>query len=133
MALDPDAHHDDKALRTSRRTPLYPLSHLGDDCGCAQLSGCYAQPSICMSAFQEFFESGLVIKIAIGLIMFEMVAVLWLRRKAGLIVVLGLIPGLCLMVALLIALQDGDWRIIAFWISASLPSHLIDLRLRLRN
>jgi hypothetical protein len=86
-----------------------------------------------MSAFQAFFESGLVIKIAIGLIMLEMIGVLWLRRKAGLIVALGLIPGLCLMLALLIALQEGDWRIIAFWISASLPFHLIDLRLRLRN
>jgi uncharacterized membrane protein (UPF0136 family) len=86
-----------------------------------------------MSAFQAFFESGLVIEIAIGLIMLEMIGVLWLRRKAALALVLGLIPGLCLMFALLIALQDGDWRIIAFWISASLPFHLIDLRLRLRD
>jgi predicted anti-sigma-YlaC factor YlaD len=86
-----------------------------------------------MSAFQRFFESGLVIEIAIGLIMLEMVAVLWLRRKAGLIMVLGLIPGLCLMFALLAVLQGGDWRLIAFWITASLPFHLIDLRFRLRD
>jgi hypothetical protein len=86
-----------------------------------------------MSVFQRFFESGLVIEIAIALIMLEMIGVLWLRRKAGLIVVLGLIPGLCLMIALLAALHNGDWRIIAFWITASLPFHLIDLRFRLRN
>lgn len=86
-----------------------------------------------MNVFQGFFESGLVIKIAIALIMLEMVAVLWLRRKVGVAVLFGLIPGLCLMFALLTALQDGDWRVIAFWISASLPFHLIDLRLRLRN
>jgi hypothetical protein len=84
-----------------------------------------------MSVFQDFFESGLVIKIAIALIMLEMVSVLWLRRKAGLIVMLGLMPGLCLMFALLTALQGSDWRLIAFWITASLPFHLIDLRLRL--
>jgi hypothetical protein len=86
-----------------------------------------------MSAFQEFFESGLVIKIAIGLIMLEMIGVLWLRRKAGLAVALGLIPGLCLMIALLTVLQGSDWRIVAFWITVSLPFHLIDLRFRLRD
>ena len=85
-----------------------------------------------MNAFQHFFESGMVIKIAIGLILLEMIAVLWLRRGAGFAVLLGLMPGLCLMFALLTALKGGDWRVIALWITASLPFHLIDLRLRLR-
>jgi uncharacterized membrane protein len=86
-----------------------------------------------MSVFQGFFESGFVIEIAIALIMLEMAAVLWLRRKAGVAVLFGLIPGLCLMFALLAALQNSDWQIIAFWITASLPFHLIDLRFRLRD
>ena len=86
-----------------------------------------------MSVLQGFIESGDAIQIAIGLIIFEMIAVLWIRRKAGLIVLLGLIPGLCLMLALFIALRGGDWRMIAFWITASLPFHLFDLRMRLRS
>lgn len=86
-----------------------------------------------MNVFQQFIESGLVIEIAIGLILLEMIAVLWLRRKAGLAVLLGLIPGLCLMLALLTALKGGDWRLTALWVTASLPFHLIDLRLRLRR
>ena len=86
-----------------------------------------------MNTLQLLIESGLAIKIAIGLIAFEMIAVLWLRRRAGIVVLLGFIPGLCLMLALLTALQGGDWRIITLWVTASLPFHLIDLRLRLRR
>lgn len=86
-----------------------------------------------MNALQQLIESGLVIEIAIGLIALEMIAVLWLRRKAGVVVLLGLIPGLCLMLALLTALKGGDWRVIALWVTASLPFHLLDLRLRLRG
>ena len=83
-----------------------------------------------MNAFQHFIESGLVIEIAIGLILLEMIAVLWLRRKAGFAVLLGLIPGLCLMLALLTALKGGDWRVTALLVTTSLPFHLIDLHLR---
>ncbi len=86
-----------------------------------------------MNAFQRLFESGMVIEIAIGLILFEMIAVLWLRRRAGFAVLLGLMPGLCLMFALLTALKGGDWRMTAVWVTASLPFHLFDLRLRLRG
>jgi hypothetical protein len=86
-----------------------------------------------MKTLQQVIESGLAIEIAIGLILIEMILVLWFRRKAGLAVLLGLIPGLCLMLALLTALKGGDWRIIAFWVTASLPFHLIDLRMRLRS
>lgn len=86
-----------------------------------------------MNTLQQLIESGLAIEIAIGLIALEMIVVLWLRRKAGVVVLLSLIPGLCLMLALLAALQGGDWRIIALWVTASLPFHLLDLRLRLRG
>jgi hypothetical protein len=86
-----------------------------------------------MNALQQMIQSGLAIEIAIGLILLEMISVLWFRRKAGLALLLGLIPGLCLMLALLTALKGGDWRIIALWITASLPFHLIDLRMRLRR
>ena len=86
-----------------------------------------------MSMFQTIVENGLVIKIAIGLIVLEMVAVLWLRRGTGGAVLIGLIPGLCLMLALLTAIQGGAWWVVALWMTVSLPFHLIDLRLRLRR
>jgi hypothetical protein len=86
-----------------------------------------------MTALQQFIESGLAVQIAIGLILIEMSMVIWFRRKASRAVLLGLVPGLCLMFALLIALKGGDWRMVAFWVTASLPFHLIDLRARLRG
>lgn len=86
-----------------------------------------------MNVFQQFIESGLVVEIAIGLILLEMIAVLWRRRKAGFAVLLGLIPGLCLMLALLTVLKGGDWRVTALLVTASLPFHLIDLHLRLHK
>lgn len=86
-----------------------------------------------MNALQHFFESGLVVEIAIGLILLEMIAVLWRRRKAGFAVLLGLIPGLCLMLALLTVLKGGDWRVTALLVTVSLPFHLIDLRFRLHK
>ncbi len=86
-----------------------------------------------MSAFQQLIESGLAIQIAIGLILIEMSAVIWFRRKEASTVIIGLIPGLCLMFALLTALKGGEWWIIALWVTASLPFHLIDLRFRLRD
>jgi hypothetical protein len=86
-----------------------------------------------MSLLQTIIENGLVIQIAIGIILIEMIAVLWLRRKAGVAVLIGLLPGLCLMIALLASLTGGDWRIIALLMTVSLPFHLIDLGLRLRR
>ena len=85
-----------------------------------------------MNALQALIESGHAIESAIGLIMLEILFVVALRRTRAITIMLGLVPGLCLMLALLTAVQDGDWRMIAFWMTASLPFHLIDLRNRLR-
>lgn len=86
-----------------------------------------------MNALQALIESGNVIEIAIGLIVLEILFVVALRRTRAVAIMLGLVPGLCLMLALLTAVQGGDWRMIAFWMTASLPFHLIDLRNRLRG
>jgi hypothetical protein len=84
-----------------------------------------------MSTLQHLIESGIAIQIAIGLILVEISVIMWFRRQVPRAVILGLAPGLCLMLALLTALKGGDWRMIAFWVTVSLPFHLIDLRARL--
>jgi hypothetical protein len=84
-----------------------------------------------MSTLQHLIESGIAIQIAIGLILVEISVIMWFRRQVPRAVILGLVPGLCLMLALLTALKGGDWRMIAFWVTVSLPFHLIDLRARL--
>jgi hypothetical protein len=86
-----------------------------------------------MIMVQEMIESGLAIQIAIGLIMVEAIIIFAVRRSRAGNIILGLIPGLCLMLALLGAVQGLDWRVIAFWITASLPFHLADVRRRLRD
>ena len=86
-----------------------------------------------MNTLQSLIESGHAIQIAIGLIMVEALIIFALRRSRAGSLIIGLLPGLCLMLALLTAVQGGDWRMIAFWMTASLPFHLADLRLRLRS
>ena len=82
---------------------------------------------------ENWVSSGNAIALIIGIVMIEMlVLAVWLRGHAGPII-LGLIPGLCLMLALRAALlgQGASWVII--WLTASLPFHLIDLYGRVKG
>ena len=60
------------------------------------------------------------------------VITLW-RRRAAAGVVIGLLPGACLLLALRAALTGQGWTWIALWLSLSLPAHLFDLARRLRE
>jgi hypothetical protein len=82
---------------------------------------------------QAFIESGDAIMVVIGFVVVEIIAVIMLRRSRAVSIIISIIPGLCLMLALLAALQKNGWQVIAFWITLSLPFHLIDLRSRLRS
>jgi uncharacterized membrane protein YoaK (UPF0700 family) len=82
---------------------------------------------------QAFIESGDAIMVVIGFVVVEIIAVIMLRRSRAVSIIISIIPGLCLMLALLAALQKIGWQVIAFWITLSLPFHLIDLRSRLRS
>ena len=86
-----------------------------------------------MNWLEGFIASGHVIDLVIIVIAIEAVLLLAFRRKGVVPILLGLLPGLCLMLALRAALAGAGWQMIAFWISASLPCHLTDLRNRLRG
>ncbi len=82
---------------------------------------------------ENWVSSGNAIALIIGIVLIEMlVLAVWLRGHARPIL-LGLIPGLFLMLALRAALsgQGASWVII--WITASLPFHLIDLYGRIKG
>lgn len=82
---------------------------------------------------QAFVESGHAVLIAIGFVIIEIIMIVILRRRRAASIVIGVAPGLCLMLALLSALEGSDWQAIIFWVTLSLPFHLIDLRSRLRS
>jgi hypothetical protein len=85
-----------------------------------------------MNWFADWVDSGRVIDLLLLVIGVEIAALALWKRPRFAVVLLGLLPGLCLMLALREALGNQDWRAILFWITASLPFHLADLRLRLK-
>lgn len=82
---------------------------------------------------RALFENGDGILLVVVVLALEaMLVMLVLRRKAGPIL-LGLLPGLCLALALRAAILDQGAEWIGFWITASLPAHLADLRNRIKT
>jgi hypothetical protein len=82
---------------------------------------------------ETFVDSGYMMMVVIGFVIIEMIAIVIMRRASAIGIIIGIVPGLCLMLALLVALQGGRWQVIVFWVTLSLPFHLIDLRYRLRG
>jgi hypothetical protein len=83
----------------------------------------------------EAFADGWIIDIILGLMAIEAVALIALRRLLGrgpsrLEILVSLAAGLCLLIALRVALTGGPWQLIAVALAASLVVHLTDLRLR---
>ena len=81
-----------------------------------------------------FFLSGRVVDLILLVMLLEAA---WLlsrpanrSRAAALNVVVALAPGICLLLALRVALTGGDWRLIALALSASFPFHILDLQRR---
>ena len=68
----------------------------------------------------------------IAVIIAEGLILTLMRRKNLMVILLGLLPGLCLMLALRASLSGAGWPVIALWVSASFPLHLADLRNRLK-
>ncbi len=85
-----------------------------------------------MNGLAALVDDGRVIDLLLLVIGIEVAALAIWRRDRFATVLLGLLPGVCLMLALREALGGQDWRIIMLWISASLPFHLADLRTRLK-
>lgn len=83
-----------------------------------------------MNTLQAFYESGRAIDFVVAIVAVEILIFAILRRWP---IVIGLLPGLCLLIALRAAVTESGWQMVALWVAASLPAHLIDLRLRTRR
>ncbi len=79
----------------------------------------------------QFFASGHVADLIIGVMLVELGWIAVRRREKLAVAAMGLLPGICLALALRAALTGADWRWIALFITASLPAHVIDMRRRL--
>ena len=81
----------------------------------------------------DWIESGNAITLVIAIVAAEMLFLrLWMKGRSSPIL-LGLIPGLCLMLALRAAVLDQGALWIALWITASLPAHIVDLMGRIKT
>ena len=86
---------------------------------------------------QSALASGLLIDLILGLVVLEALALAAWRQMSGRglqtwDLIGNLAAGACLLLALRAALTGQGWTWIAFWLAASLPAHLFDLRRRLR-
>lgn len=85
-----------------------------------------------MTDLLDLVRSGAAIDIAILLTFLEILILAGLWRKRALPILLGIVPGLCLMFALRASVGQ-DWMLVGMWLTAALPLHLADLRIRLRR
>ncbi len=86
-----------------------------------------------MMPFENWIGNGGASGFVIAIIMAEMLIVcLWMKGRAGPIL-LGLAPGLCLMLALRAAILSHGAVWIGLWITASLPFHIADLADRIKK
>jgi hypothetical protein len=84
----------------------------------------------------QFFASGAVAQLVLGLMVFEAVLLLvLLRARPGALVPLlaNLASGACMILALRAALIQADWTTTATWLCASFFAHGTELVLRLRS
>jgi hypothetical protein len=83
----------------------------------------------------EFFASGAVAQLVLGLMALEAaLLVILLRARAGTLVPLlaNLASGACMIMALRAALIQADWTTTATWLCGSFLAHGTELVLRLR-
>jgi len=76
------------------------------------------------------FDSGRIIDVILLLVALEAVALLAWRRQRAAPLLVGLLPGVALMLAIRAALTGSGWPWIAALLGAALALHLIDLAIR---
>ena len=80
----------------------------------------------------EFFSSGRAVDLVLLFIAAEAAVLIFIRgRNKAVTVIIALMPGVCLLLAARAALTDSGWMLVGLWLAASLPFHLMDLKLRL--
>jgi hypothetical protein len=84
-------------------------------------------------ALRHWLESGNAVLLVIAVVGVEMVMLVLVLKGRSRPIILGLVPGLCLMLALRAALsgQGAEW--VGFWLTAALPAHLADLYVRVKT
>jgi hypothetical protein len=81
---------------------------------------------------RDLFSSGDIVALILAVLGAE-IAALFLWHKRGnrparfSRLVTAALPGIFLLLALRSALRDEDWTVVALWLAASFPAHLIDL------
>jgi uncharacterized membrane protein (UPF0136 family) len=86
-----------------------------------------------VSGLQSLVESGRAIDIALAVLFVELIVLGVMRKRSAWPLIVGLVPGLCLMMAVRAALTGASWQLVALWVAVSLPLHLVDLRYRLKG
>jgi CBS-domain-containing membrane protein len=86
----------------------------------------------------EFLASGRAIDCILALMLIELIALVFMRRKSrrGLPlreVLASLCAGAALLCALRAALQGSPWQLISLWLIAALVAHLFDLSHRWKS
>ena len=84
-----------------------------------------------MSWLITWVQSGNAATLIAGLVAVEMIAIAVWRGRPGFGIILGLVPGLFLVLALRAALLGHGAEWVGLWLTLSLPAHLLDLKLRL--
>lgn len=92
-------------------------------------------PEIPPPIVTQLFVSGLAIDLALAAILLEFLVLCWLGKSGTLTtrvitLLLALGPGACLMLALRAALTESSLIWVAFFLTLSLPLHLMDLARR---
>ncbi|WP_448582652.1 hypothetical protein [Thermaurantiacus sp.] len=80
----------------------------------------------------DWFASGRVVDLVLLVLAVEALAIARFAGGRRSELFGALLPGLFLLLALRAALTDAPWPLIALLLAAALPSHLIDLKRRLR-
>jgi hypothetical protein len=86
----------------------------------------------------ELFATGEIAGAILAAMLFELVVLLWLRRRTGhgpsiAELFTGLGAGAALLLALRASLRGSEWRYIAVWLIVALVVHIADLTLRWRR
>lgn len=80
----------------------------------------------------EWFTSGRAVDLVLAVIALEALWIAVYRRGDTAGQLLGLIPGVLLLIALRGALTGAGWPMIAIWLAMSFPVHLADVARRRR-
>ena len=80
-----------------------------------------------------WIQSGWAITLILAIVGIEAIILLVAFQRRSFPLLLGLLPGACLMLALRAALMGQSAFVIALWLTAALPFHLADLYFRTKK